>query len=862
MEWPLIGREPDLDHAVGLVESGRGIALLGTAGVGKSRLLHELGDRAERSGMSLVRAVAAESTKVIPFAPFVELLRGAPTSDRLVMLREALDALDERRSHRGLVLAVDDAHLLDRESLAFLISVVSSGAATIGITARSGESMASDLVDLWTNGVIERIDLEPLDRATSRSVAEARLGPIADGLEEELWRLAAGNPLVLHELIEGAVGRALTREDDGSWHRAGPLAKSARLGDLVASRLDALPQELRSAMELVAVGAPLPVDTFGRALADVLPDLEERGLVATIEEVGGRPAIIPAHPLYGEILQSNLDARRLRSTHHRLVEASISQSETSDSLRVAVWQRASGDSLDHGLALAGATEALVRHDPRLAEELVRPLGTEDDRAALLLGRALSYQQRFAEAEDVLAGRDPQDRSLLGEIASVRAQNLGFGLGRIAEARDLLAEVADAITDDQVRARLNNERAMISAIRGDFGDAVSASNAVLSDDGSGDVAKAAAYATLTVAQAMTGDCVGLDDLIGPAVRLAEGVRDHLPFARDQIEIMHMQSLLNAGRLQDALELAQAHSAADGSGVAIRTTWLSALSITLDPFGRHRRSADVARNALDLYAEADPFGLEAQARGSLALELGQMGDPAAEEALEELVLPTPAPRLTVWVDRGRAWASVARGDVDAAVEILVSGGRHAVSYEHFVWGAFCLHDVVRLGRGQMVLEDLRRVPPMRGAHLVESMREHAEALVAEDADRLAAVALAFADMGAALLAAEAWSQAAQRGHDDSNTALWVLLSAACESLCEGSDTPALRARPNLITAREAEVAVDAAGGLSSSDIADTRFISVRTVDNHLRSVYRKLAIGSREELRELLGVVVGGGGPTNE
>lgn len=853
MEWPLIGRELDLDHAVGLVESGTGIAFLGTAGVGKSRLLHELGDRAERSGMSLVRAVAAESTKVIPFAPFVELLSGVPTRDRLLMLREALGALNERRSQRGLVLAVDDAHLLDRESLAFLINVVSSGAATIGLTARSGEAMASDLVDLWTNGVIERIDVNPLDRQTSRSVAEARLGPIDDDLEEELWRLAHGNPLVLHELIEGAVDRSLTRADDGAWNRNGPLAESARLGDLVASRLDGLPERLRSAMELVAVGAPLPMNTFGSVLRDALPDLEARGLISVVEEVGGRPAIIPSHPLYGEILKANLDGGRLRSTHRRLAEASLAASQVSDPLRVAVWQRDSGDLLDEELALAGAAEALVRHDPGLAEELVQPVGTDDDRAALLLGRAFSYQQRFAEAEEVLSGLNPTEEVLIGETASVRAQNMAFGLGRISQAKDLLAQVTKSIVDGQLRARLNNERAMISAIQGDFTDAVAASNSVLGDEGSSDVAKTAAFATLTVAQAMTGDCVSLDEIVEDALLLADAVREQLPFAHDQIEIMQMQSMLNAGRLHEALDLARNRIQDDSSGAAMRATWVSALCLTLDLLAKHEQAADTARSALTLFAEADPFGLEAQTRGLLALELGQQQQPGAGEPLRGLTLSARAPRLTVWVDRGSAWAAVSRASMDDALEILISGGRHAVAHEHFVWGAFCFHDVVRLGRPDLVLEDLRQLPPMPGADLVDSMREHAEALAAVDADLLAVVAAKFSGMGAHLLAAEAWSQAALTNKEDANAALWVLLSAASESRCEGSDTPALRVRPQLVTPREVEVAMDAARGLSSSEVGAARYISVRTVDNHLRSVYRKLGIGGRDELAVLLAPV---------
>jgi DNA-binding NarL/FixJ family response regulator len=40
--------------------------------------------------------------------------------------------------------------------------------------------------------------------------------------------------------------------------------------------------------------------------------------------------------------------------------------------------------------------------------------------------------------------------------------------------------------------------------------------------------------------------------------------------------------------------------------------------------------------------------------------------------------------------------------------------------------------------------------------------------------------------------------------------------------------------------------AASGLTSPRIADELFLSPRTVDNHLRSIYRKLGLSGRAEL----------------
>jgi DNA-binding CsgD family transcriptional regulator len=55
---------------------------------------------------------------------------------------------------------------------------------------------------------------------------------------------------------------------------------------------------------------------------------------------------------------------------------------------------------------------------------------------------------------------------------------------------------------------------------------------------------------------------------------------------------------------------------------------------------------------------------------------------------------------------------------------------------------------------------------------------------------------------------------------------------------------------LTASERRVAEMAASGQSNREIAQALFVTVRTVENHLSRTYRKLDIGSREELPEAL------------
>ena len=58
------------------------------------------------------------------------------------------------------------------------------------------------------------------------------------------------------------------------------------------------------------------------------------------------------------------------------------------------------------------------------------------------------------------------------------------------------------------------------------------------------------------------------------------------------------------------------------------------------------------------------------------------------------------------------------------------------------------------------------------------------------------------------------------------------------------------PESLTARERQVAGLAAEGMSNREIAETLFVTVKTVEWHLKHSYRKLGVKSRVGLREVL------------
>jgi predicted ATP-dependent serine protease len=114
-DWPLVGRDEELDLLLLNLGARGSVVIAGGPGVGKSRLAADFLDRAAQDGLRTVLARATRSTATIPFGS-ARSPRGRPgregaAPDRLAVLRAIERQLvngDER-----VLVAVDDAHSLD-----------------------------------------------------------------------------------------------------------------------------------------------------------------------------------------------------------------------------------------------------------------------------------------------------------------------------------------------------------------------------------------------------------------------------------------------------------------------------------------------------------------------------------------------------------------------------------------------------------------------------------------------------------------------------------------------------------------------------------------------------------------------------
>ncbi|MFD4639522.1 LuxR C-terminal-related transcriptional regulator [Lentzea sp. NPDC058436] len=750
MGWPFVGRDAEL-AAVRRAVRGAGLIVAGPAGVGKTRLLDEVTCEVR------LRATAAMSE--IPLgvmAPFLPLADLSP----LAMLTAARTAL------RGRVVVVDDVHLLDDASAGLLHQLVHHREAVVVATLRSGERAPEPVVALWKDELLPRIELGPLGRTAVVEVLETVLGGVLDSVTaDRLWTASAGNMLLLREMHFAA--QWVTH--GGVWSLDGPLPLSPRLVELIEAHLAAVPAEERRVLELLAFGEPLDL-----AASEALD-----GLV-TVTDDGLRLA----HPLYGEVLRAQCPP--LRKRNHQRHLASL----LDDPLRVAVLRLDSGTADDPALLLTAANIASATGGVVLAERLARAAWSIGGgvQAARLLAFVLLFTDRPEEAEEVFAMVATDDDPI--EVRTMRAMNLGWGLGRSDEAAEM--DVMPAA------------RAVLLFFAGKYDEA----RALLSES---DPAEASILAMIDVVQ---GQYTGPFPVVPPKPEVGPGAEMN-EFSEVFVHFLH-------GDLARAERLAVRALREKAEWDSMRSVW----GVSCAGLARAGGRLLEARRLLRESRPAQPFVRLCE----LAQVEALLGNDAREVLAEAEKLVPQGMRVYrhgLWA--ARIWAGGA-SPLDGAAEVRAHG--------EFAAEALLLHDAVRLGRAAEVVERLRELASSTTGLLVPVFAAHAEALVRNDSAELEAVAARFEEAGFMLFAAEAAAESGNRA-----------LAGRLIALCEGARTPAL-ATLTPLTPREREVAVLAARGLTNKEIASSLVISVRTVDNHLSNTYAKLGITTRGELALVL------------
>jgi DNA-binding CsgD family transcriptional regulator len=867
MDPPLVGRGYELGRAIELLSQGSSLIVEGEAGVGKSRLLHAIAERVLADGWQVERVAGSAAAASVPFGAVAHLLPMAPTADRLRLLQLAQRALTSRAGRGRLLVVVDDAPLLDHGSAALVHHIAAVDGLIVLASLRSGEPVSPSVLALWKDGFAHRFELQALAMPEARRLVEALLGgPASDELHRSMWQIGRGVPLMIRELVaEGLEAGSIAMGATGSWLATAPLG-ATRLHDLLASRFEGLRAPARELLELLATGEPLELDLLRDVdRRDELEGLRRRHLV-TVRAEGRRTVVATSHPLYGEILRGWLPARR-RQEVAAVLAARLTPTglrRRGDGLRAARWQLIAGEAPDPAVALQGAAEALNGFDFPLAERLATAAAQhpEADRftALYLLGRSLLHQSRVQEAERVLsdatavAGTDEH----VAQVVLARAQNLFYSGYDRNRATEILAWGV-ARTRGNAALDLSAEAALYAGAMNDFRRALELCGDVLADPDVPEPTLLRAIVVHTLITSVDGRFSEARTWIDHGRRLAERHRDLLPLAPYQLAVNRSLLSWGSGQIDAGIEeLDRAIvRAVEGSGPAgtLRMTRGMQLAERGDLTAAHV----ALRDATVELRRFDPFGNAHMARFALAWILSQLG--RVDDAAAELVglpkqLDDVEVRVLGFATCARTWLAARAGDVDAAGDIARSGGGRALDSTYHFWASVALYQAVRLGAAVHVADLLGTCAVHVREGLVPAMAEHADALVAGDPTRIEAAARDLGAMGARLAAAEAYAHAARVHARDGSTiaarrsATWSLL---LERRCAGAATPALGGRPVAISDREADVAVLALLELSSREIAGQLYLSRRTVDNHLGSIYRRLGVHGRDELRVLLAPV---------
>ncbi len=293
----LLGREREraaIDGLLATIRSGRSavLALVGEPGIGKTSLLTYAEDGA--AGLALLRARGVESEKQLPFAGLYELLRPAlhllaripepraaalevalalrpnvAGGDRFAVGAATLSLLAAYAEEAPTLLLIDDAHLLDASSAeAIRFALRRMLAEPLGAVLAAREDEASLLDDAG----LPILHVSGLDRAA----ASGLLGGVPSETADRLYRATAGNPLALTELARDT-SRLATLSIDA------PIPVPAKVTRDFARRAALLDVPAQRLLALATVDESADLATIDRAAR--LLDLDVGGLAAA-EDAG------------------------------------------------------------------------------------------------------------------------------------------------------------------------------------------------------------------------------------------------------------------------------------------------------------------------------------------------------------------------------------------------------------------------------------------------------------------------------------------------------------------------------------------------------------------------------------------------
>ncbi|MGV0849517.1 LuxR C-terminal-related transcriptional regulator [Mycolicibacterium phlei] len=854
---PLAGRDGELTTIRRTLSGGNnsrsGVVIVGAPGVGKTRLAREVLGLAERAGERTNWIVGTESARALPLGAFTALIND--TDDPLPNVRHLIKTFVAQQRQGRMVIGIDDAHLLDGLSAHVVHQLAQTRAARLVVTLRAGADEPDAITALWKDGLLARLDLEPLSPEATLEMIEQALGGAVDARSaRQFWKLTGGNALFLHQLVKDQVEAGRMRQTAGVWIWDGDVAVSQSISDMVGRQLRRLSPGVQLVVDALSQCEPLAVD----ALCDLVDrlDLEaaEQMRLVTVERNGGELMARLAHPLFGELRRAAAGEMYLSKLRGRLAErlAKDGDPDMQATVRRGLLRLESDLPTDPQLCLEAARHAMTLMDLDLADRFATAAAEAGaPEAAGIRALNLLLLGRGAQAEDVLRGLTGGEGA--HQWATLRAANLLWMLGRIDDAADVLAGLAagpESTADRYARAAIE---ACVDIVSARCETAVRRAGAALDSGLLTDFHAMMASVALTSALG----ALGRTGELGPVARSALD-RAMTSFQASHMRFWYASVYARACRLTGLVDecaaMAQrlADSAHEVPSLAYANLTLL-LGVAALMRGDVRDAVRLLHEALaGVEQHAVTTGLRPATCFALAEAHAKLGEPeAANAAIAEARASVPPgfAFMQTALAVATGWAQAANGCVgDAVVTVLdeatVARERNQPTHE-----VACLQVAAQWGDTSRAAR-ARELAAQLDLPLANAVAHHAESLAAQDGEGLLAVAEEYRAVGDRAAAADAAGQAAvaftagqQRRRGLYAAAVARELSDACGGLC----TPALRSPASQpLTGRQREIVEFVVAGLTNREIAERLVMSVRSVEGHIYRACQRVGASSREEL----------------
>lgn len=854
---PLTGREDELAairRVLGGAGNHSGVVIVGTAGVGKTRLAREVLTRAQRSGERTNWIVGTESARRLPLGAFTASL-GDAMSDPLSSVRRLVDSFITQQRQGRVLLGVDDAHLLDGLSAHVVHQLAQSNGVRLVVTLRAGGGEPDAVTALWKDDRLVRMDLQPLSAAATRRIIETTLGgPVDARSAQRFWKLTGGNALFLRQMLSDQIAAGRIREVAGVWIWDEDVAVSPSIGDMVGRQLSRLTPGLALVVDTLSQCEPLAVDVLTDLVRRRDLEVAERMHLVTVERTGKTLMARLAHPLFGELRRATAGELHLSRMRGRLAQrlAKEADPDMHATVRRALLTLESDAAPDSDLFLQSARHAMTLLDLDLADRFATAAAEAGaPEAAGLRAMNLVLAGRGVEAEDVLAQMDGH------RWATVRAANLIWMLGRPRDAAVILERLAATRESAAEAAERAAVEACLDAVLARCELAAEKARAALESGGVSDFHAMMASVALIMAMGALGDVHDITDVADAALQraMASFQASHMRFWFGSV---YARACRLTGRIDECVRSAQqiADSAKDIPGLAyanlaflmgnaelVRGTVASAVRIL------HEALAGVQKHGVTT-------GLRPACCFGLAEAHAKLGQPAeAGEALREArdCVPPDYLFMQTALSVATGWTLAAGGSLSDAVATVRAAAIEARERAQPTHELACLQAAAQFGDASDS-ERARQLADTLSLPLADAVAQHAESLRAGDGEGLLAASAAYRAIGDRATAADVAAQAAACFNRAQHRKRALYASALARELadaCGGLCTPASRTPVGVpLTGREREVIELVATGLSNREIADRLVMSVRTVEGHVYRACQRVGAKSREDLAAIL------------